>query len=654
MRTRTTTLLGVLLALAAWPSHGQVPDPKNNFVQALARFSLALDGSYGDEGSRVVSNLQAVERGLEQWDTAIRSYEAAMAAEIGRAEPRLTSRMHAGLGGVYLDRIRPQDALREFAVSVQLDPSRADVYALQGLAYTRPPAHDAAAATAAFRKASELDPISPVRAYVLARHLIQVGKPEEADKAFQMFQANWKQHVAERGEAPLDSPFTRSDLVQERAGVEPFLPPALYVEGFTLLRRGDFEHAIAQFKEATAHDVLVADPVEKIDGMKMAVTAFRDGSVESAVERLKTVIQSSPESSEPHRILGRAYLADQRNDVAVEEFKTAVRLKLNDERTRLGLADALVETRRLAEAESALRDTMAAFPASGRAHYALGRLYQRQGQLTDALAEFKAAVALEPLLGLNTLYQAIGGISASRQDFAAAIDAYSKRLDILPNDAGAHQDLGDMYLRLGRHAEALAEFSVVLLLNPKRADGYAAMAQIYLQDRRYADSAAMARRAIERDPANRQARYTLATSLVRLGKTDEGSQELEVYQRLQGEATAALSRQFQLDGLRREASETTANGNHERAVELLRKALELEPNSVSSHLDLGVALLEAGHPAEAVDQFKSAEALHAHFGVHRYLAEAYARSGKPEESQREQELYDQMRQDSLRRAGANR
>src|SRR5262245_10979795 len=311
MRTRTTTLLALLLALAAGPSYGQVPDPKSNFVQALARFSLALDGIYGDEGSRVVSNLQALERGLDRWDSAIRNYETAIAAEIGRAEPRLASRMHATLGGVYLDRSRLEDALRELTVSVQPDPGRADLYSLQGLAQTHPLAHDATAATAAFRKASELDPNSPAHAYILARHLIQVGKREEADKAFQMFQAIWTRHVAEKSETPLESPFTRSDLVQERAGVEPFLPPALYVEGFTLLRRGDFAHAIAQFKEAAARDVLVAEPVEKIDGMGRAVTAFRNGSLESAVEQLKVAIKSSPESSEPHRILGRVYLADQ-------------------------------------------------------------------------------------------------------------------------------------------------------------------------------------------------------------------------------------------------------------------------------------------------------------------------------------------------------
>lgn len=34
----------------------QVADPKTDFVQSLARFSLALEGAYGDEGGTVVLN----------------------------------------------------------------------------------------------------------------------------------------------------------------------------------------------------------------------------------------------------------------------------------------------------------------------------------------------------------------------------------------------------------------------------------------------------------------------------------------------------------------------------------------------------------------------------------------------------------------------
>jgi len=79
-----------------------------------------------------------------------------------------------------------------------------------------------------------------------------------------------------------------------------------------------------------------------------------------------------------------------------------------------------------------------------------------------------------------------------------------------------------------------------------------------------------------------------------------------------------------------------------------------EPDSSSVHLDLGIALLKAGRPAEAVEELTTAVTLHAHFDVHAYLAEAYAAVGRVEDSERSRDTYDRMRQDELRRAGAAR
>ena len=72
---------GLLLSLAAIPAFvaGQVADPKTDFVEALAQFSLALDGAYGDEGPRILSSLESMDRGLAHWDETIRAYETAVA-----------------------------------------------------------------------------------------------------------------------------------------------------------------------------------------------------------------------------------------------------------------------------------------------------------------------------------------------------------------------------------------------------------------------------------------------------------------------------------------------------------------------------------------------------------------------------------------------
>jgi len=39
-------------------------------------------------------------------------------------------------------------------------------------------------------------------------------------------------------------------------------------------------------------------------------------------------------------------------------------------------------------------------------------------------------------------------------------------LSLCPNDDVAHNELGEIYLRLGRRAEAMAEFQAALQINP--------------------------------------------------------------------------------------------------------------------------------------------------------------------------------------------
>ena len=190
----------------------------------------------------------------------------------------------------------------------------------------------------------------------------------------------------------------------------------------------------------------------------------------------------------------------------------------------------------------------------------------------------------------------MGAMSAARQNFDAAIEAYTRRVDLHPNDADAHQDLGATHARLGRTDEALAEFAVALTIDAEQAEAHAGIAQVYLRLNQYGDSVDAARRALDLDPAHRQARYPLATSLIRLGRTDEGQRELDEFQRLQAQDAAAHARDFELGGLRREASVSSANGDHAKAVALLRKALELQPDAAVSHINLGLALLELDSP----------------------------------------------------------
>ena len=642
---------GVLVLLLAGPAGGQTVEPKGAFVGALGRFSLALGGTYGDEGPTIQSSLDAMDGALAAWDAVIRTYEAAMAAEIGAADPPLAARMHMALGAVYLDRFRVDTALKELLAARALDPNRPDVHTLLGVVYSQL-GDDREAAGEAFRRAAALDPGNPVRTYVLARHLGAQGKLEESRAALRAFLEHRTIRDVVENRTATPSLFIRLGLVPESAGVEPYFPPVRYAAGFEHLARGDYARAIAAFREAAAADPLVVDAGPHRDAMQRAAQAIREGSIAAAVEELTRAAGLAPDRAEPHRILGLVHAADERYDEAVAALEHASSLDPRDERTWLALARTLVDAGRFEQAHEALRETLSAFAGSGRARYALARLHQREGKPADALREFEAAVAHRPLLGLNGIYETMGALHAPRQDFDAALAAYGTRAGLHPNDPDAHFDLGDIYLRQGRHEDALAELSVVLLLEPAHVKAAALMAQAHLRNMDYDAAVAAARRSLDGDPAQSEARYVLATALVRLGRTEEGKKELETFQRQQAEAAAARARFLEVEGLRREAAISAGDGDHARTTANLRKVLALEA-SYRSRLELGLALLDADQPAEALEQLTAAASdLDATYDVHRYLAAAYLALGRVADSQREQAAYDRIRREALKRRAA--
>jgi tetratricopeptide (TPR) repeat protein len=630
---------------------GQAPEPKGVFVQALGQFSVAVDGAFGDEGARIRASLDAMDRALTQWNTVVRSYETAMAADMRTAEPALAMRMHIALAGVYVDRTRASDALRELAAARALDANRADLALYEGLVHSQLTGDDAAA-TAAFRRGLTAKASDAPTIYLAARQLARVGAQDEAERALHQFNAAEGPRAAQPRDAA--APFTRLGLIQERPALEPFFPPVVYTEGFADLRRGNYDRAVASLRQAIARDPLASDPGIEAGALARAVAALRDGALESAVDNVDVAIELAPTRSEPHRIRGVVHLAAGDGDAAIDAFTTAIRLNASDERARLALAAALVTSDRLPAARQALTDTLAALPQSGRARYQLGLVYQRQGLYQDAVRELTQAAALEPLLGLNSIYQTLGSLARAQQEYDRAITAFSTRVDLVPNDAAAHHELGEMYLRQGRHTEALAEFLVAVMLAPSRTETHASVAQVHLRDGQLEQAAAAARRAVALNASHRESRYVLATSLIRLGHVDEGKRELEVYQKLQAEETAARSRQLELDGFRRDASVSLDGGDYEKAVDLLRRVVERDPQSATSHLDLGIALLRAGKFAEAAESFNASVARNGGPDAHGYLVQAYEKLGRLDDSRREREIYDRMRREALQRAGTGR
>ena len=415
---------------------------------------------------------------------------------------------------------------------------------------------------------------------MLARHLLQVGAIEEAAQVLRRFQEN----RAMRSDADRQAPgvplnpdttllFFSPGLVPESAGVDPFFAPAVYAEGFTLLQQGNYEKALAAFRGALGRDPLTAGPGVESGALQRGAAAFRDGAVETATEHLKVALELSPESAEAHRLLGSVYVADARYDEGIRELETAVRVRPSDERARLALAAAFTKPERYPAAVRTLQQAITALPASGRARYELGLVYRRQGLYAEALAAFDEALTFKPLIGLNTLYKTMGFLRRARQDVDGAIEIFARRIDLVPNDADAHQELGVAYFRQGRHDEALVELCVSCCWRPAPTPTRPSDRFIY------ATAPCRGRRLRGRPcprPDHMEARYVLATpSCVSAAPTKAGrSSRSSNACRPRGGGAQPTAR---TEGLRRDAMVSSANGDHAKAIVLLRKCSRSSP-----------------------------------------------------------------------------
>jgi len=128
--------------------------------------------------------------------------------------------------------------------------------------------------------------------------------------------------------------------------------------------------------------------------------------------------------------------------------------------------------------------------------------------------------------------------AADRQDWAGAVVIYERAMA-----AGAHADVSDalgvLYGHLGRTEEALRAFEDAIHKEPKYLPSYAHLASVYLDERRYKELAAVARRALAMDPNWLTAHVYLAEAQASARDLAAAQRSAETASRLaQGKAAA--------------------------------------------------------------------------------------------------------------------
>lgn len=367
-------------------------------------------------------------------------------------------------------------------------------------------------------------------------------------------------------------------------------PSGYYLQGATKFALGQYAQA-----ETILGRYLALVPGDVRAARIAAAAALRQRAPGRAINFLTPFAAKPGVQAETLTLLGNAYMAASKPELALQQFDKAAALEPNNPaiQTRMAISqlDLGQGKQGLAELEKVF-DTEAGAPVAGPT-LALAQL--RLGHLNQAAQVAAALVTRDPK---NPLYLTLSGmVKAAQKDVPGAEAAYHEALAQNPNFSAARNDLSALYIAAGRADDAKKLYQEELA---KKSDDEAALlglANVAVGEKKWPEAVDYINRARTAAPDD----------------PEPGLALIRVYELQQDWANAkavagALNAQFpsDLSVLEAQAQAQLSSGDASGAIASYKRAYELSPQStplLSRYLTL---LASKGNYREASDVLKDA------------------------------------------------
>jgi tetratricopeptide (TPR) repeat protein len=241
----------------------------------------------------------------------------------------------------------------------------------------------------------------------------------------------------------------------------------------------------------TAARALAQDLPEALQpSFEEGVRALKAGQLDEAENAFRTVLAKGGATAYVHNNLGIVLQERGQHAKAVTEFLEALRLDPAYTAPRILMGASLLALGRVSEARASLERAVKLAPREPLARLLLARVLERASDWTEAVEQYRALTELKPdeaeyAYALGSAYLHLSEWSLKR---LAALDTGAARF---------HQAMGHNFRVQGRPELALAAFERAAHADPSLPEVHLAMAQIHLDEKRWAE----ARQEIERELA---------------------------------------------------------------------------------------------------------------------------------------------------------
>ena len=414
-------------------------------------------------------------------------------------------------------------------------------------------------------------------------------------------------------------------------------------------RPEDVTHAIEEYKLA-----LDADPGSAELANALADLYFRTGSVRQAEVTARTLLKTSPDNIDAHKLLGRIYLrqlgenengvsssspAGNALDLAIAEFEKIVTLQPKSVEDRMVLGQLYTVKHQPDKAEAEFKSAQAIEPESEDVVLNLARLYAESGDIQKAVQVVEAVPESDRTPKMEfTLGAAYDQLKQPKD----AIAAYQRSEDMEPGDPRTIDALAQALFNNNQFDEALKQYQELAEADPENNAPPIRISEIQRRQGKYEDALNTIEKALKIDPTSLEAGYNEGLLLDVLGRfdeaaatyqkmvdltshangayTDEEKNNRSIFLERLGalcleqnkidQAIAAYQKMIELGGdnavrgYQGEVDAYQTAKQFDKAIEVSQKAVEANPKNRDMKLMLAGELADQGKPDDALAMAK--------------------------------------------------
>ena len=356
--------------------------------------------------------------------------------------------------------------------------------------------------------------------------------------------------------------------------------------------------------------------------LQQGVAAHKKGQVEEAERLYKAILNSQPAQPDANHNLGVLLVSINKTDAALPLFKVAVETNSKVDQFWLSYIDALIKAKQVENAKQVLEQAknqgvagdkldilktqLNSLNTTGNVYSAnppqklLSRLlgHYQSGRLGDA--EILALSITRDFPNDNFSWMILAAVFKAIGRNTEALNANQTAVELSPQDAEAHSNLGVTLQELGRLNEAEVSLRQAIVLRPNYPEAHNNLGNALKEQGRLDEAEASYRQAIVLKPGYANAHSNLGATLQDLSKLDE-----------------AEASYIQAIALRPNYAEAYSNlgvtlqelGRLEEAEESLKHAITLKPDFALAHYGLTKVLYNMSYKDSALESIKKANVI---------------------------------------------